>query len=112
MYQFVKACSDGNLNYIKQIIIDDYFDIHKNNELGFRRACLFGHKHIVAYLINLYKTHKNHHIKYNKINIYSLDIDGFSWASEGGYYDVDKYVLSFGSYTPNYNSNFIIIILL
>ena len=92
--KFIEFCNNGDLDSIKQLINLHEINIHANCELGFRWACYYGHKHIVKYLINLYKNNN----KYAIINIHAYDEDGFRWARENG----RKYLLSIGSYLPNH----------
>ena len=47
--QFMRYCKTGDLYGIKKIIKTHKINIHANNELGFRLACYYGHKHIVEY---------------------------------------------------------------
>ena len=78
--QFTRCCGTGDLDGIKNIIKTHKINIHANNEEGFVWACNNGHKHIVEYLINLYKNDN----KYKKINVHIRNEHGFRVACNNG----------------------------
>ena len=97
-HKFIDFCKAGNLNGIINLIDKNKINTHANNEEGFRWACERGHKHIVEYLINLYK---NNPI-YTKINIHSENEGGFKMACMFGHLHIVKYLINLYKMNPNY----------
>ena len=103
--KFIEFCKNGDLDSIKQLINSHEINIHAKDEEGFRWACENGHKHIVEYLINLYKRDN----KYAIVNIHANDEYGFRWACMNGHKHIVKYLLSGGCYLHGYNDSKILL---
>ena len=88
--KFIRFCENGDLDSIKQLINSHEINIHADDEEGFMWACYNGHKHIVEYLINLYKNDKN----YTIINIHTNDESGFRWACYNGHKHIVEYLIN------------------
>ena len=96
--KFIKFCRYGNLDNIKQLINSNVINIHADNEDGFIWACENGHKHIVEYLINLYKNDN----KYAIVNIHANDECGFRWACHSGHKHIVEYLINLYKHDNKY----------
>ena len=47
---FVQACTDGDIEVVKQLSLDPRVDVATQNNQGFRYACYGGHIEVVKYL--------------------------------------------------------------
>lgn len=52
IYMLKFACEDGNLQLVKRIDCKGKVDLHCENEMAIKTACLYGHLPIVEYLVS------------------------------------------------------------
>ena len=88
--EFITACKNGNLYNILQLLAKTHIQIHFDHDYGFRLACLYGHLHIVDYLVNLYTIKYD----YNKIDIHAYSELGFRWACQNGHIHIIEYLIN------------------
>ena len=100
--KFIDFCTIGNLNGLINHINMNTINIHANNEEGFIRACRYGHKHIVEYLINIHKTRQSRNPNYVKINIHANNELGFRWACYYEHTHIIKYLINLYKNNPTY----------
>jgi ankyrin repeat protein len=100
---FIHFCIRGNLNGIIDLINKNNINIHTHNEYGFRSACENGHKHVVEYLINLYKIRPSRYPIYAKINIHANNEEGFRWACMNRHKHTIKYLINLHKINPIYD---------
>ena len=90
--QFVEACKNNDMITIKKLVCEGV-NIHADNELGFRRACMNGHIKVVRYLTKLYEHIFENGMKYNMIDIHVDNNYSFRWACYNGHLKIILYLI-------------------
>lgn len=85
-YDFLEACSQGDLTKIKYFLNEESVNINQEKDLAISRACRYGHLDIVKYLLNAPELKKHS-------NIYTNNSLAFTTACEHNKKEIIQYLI-------------------
>ena len=94
MYEFINACSKGQLGKAKTLYCQSDIDIHVDYERVFKNVCYRGHLETAKWLYSLGRTECLNEIP---INIHADDDYAFRFACLAGHLDIAIWLYSIGA---------------